>query len=131
MWRDRCGAASCEQGAAQGLAVGEAERYGSPASQPAGLARQEERAEQLTLQSGGERHIQALSAQSYGRQSRRGPCSRARRGNPGFRFQGAGAAGQWENAKAALWDSSLGCPPWEWESQEGEDSGPALGEGVV
>lgn len=34
--------ASCEQGPVQGVAVGEAERYGSPASQPAGFARQGE-----------------------------------------------------------------------------------------
>lgn len=52
--------ASCEQGPVQGVAVGEAERCGSPASQPAGFARQGERAEQLTLQSGGEGHMQAL-----------------------------------------------------------------------
>lgn len=78
--REPCGGtgvgASCEQGPARGLAAGEAERYGSPASQPADLARQEERAEQLTSKVEGRDIHMPFSAQSYRTQSGRGPCSR-------------------------------------------------------
>lgn len=126
--REPCGGtgvgASCEQGPARGLAAGEAERYGSPASQPADLARQEERAEQLTSKVEGRDIHMPFSAQSYRTQSGRGPCSRPGEGTQASASRGLEQQGRGKTLRTLSGTAGRAAPLGDRRASKGKAGAP-------